>query len=129
MTVYTPVPSFIAGDIIDEVFLNTYWRDNMAASIPDLFSAKGQIAVGLGVDDMGILNVGANGTVPMADSAQPLGIAWRALVKARQGGSASNWGTVGTNNHTPSTAKIQAGVANVASVSTAFNSIFYGSVT
>jgi len=129
MPVYTPVPAFLAGDTIDEVFLNTYWRDNMAASIPDLFSAKGQLPVGLGVDDMGILNVGANGTIPVADSTESLGILWRALVKARRGGSATNWGTVGTTNYTPATAKVQAGVINVASVSTAFGSIFYGTVT
>lgn len=73
---YTPVPAVSAGDWIDEVFINTYWVDNMAASVPDLFSARGQLAVGLGVDTMGILNAGADGTVLMADSAEPLGMKW-----------------------------------------------------
>ena len=73
---YTPVPAVAADDWIDEIFINTYWVDNMAASVPDVFSAKGQLAVGLGVDSMGVLNVGSNGKVLMADSAQTLGMKW-----------------------------------------------------
>jgi len=77
---YTPVPSVAAGDWIDEIFINTYWRDNMAASVPDVFSAKGQMAVGSGVDTMGVLNVGANGTIIVADSVQSLGVKWDYLL-------------------------------------------------
>lgn len=73
---YTPVPAVSAGDWIDEVFINTYWVDNFAAGVPDMFSAKGQLSVGLGVDSMGILNVGANGTILTADSAEPTGLKW-----------------------------------------------------
>ncbi len=73
---YTPVPAFLTGDLIDEPFLNTYWRNNMAAGLPDMFSAKGQLAVGLGVDDMGVLNVGTNGMVLTADSAEMTGLKW-----------------------------------------------------
>lgn len=73
---YTPVPAVAANDWIDEIFINTYWVDNMAASVPDVFTAKGQIAVGLGVDSMGVLNVGADGTVLTADSTQTLGVKW-----------------------------------------------------
>lgn len=73
---YTPVPSVAAGDWIDEVFINTYWRDNMAASAPDVFSAKGQLAVGTGVDSMGVLRVGANGDVLVADSGSAVGLKW-----------------------------------------------------
>ncbi len=73
---YTPVPAVSAGDWIDEVFINTYWVDNFAAGVPDVFSAKGQLAVGLGVDSMGILNVGADGTILVADSTQALGVRW-----------------------------------------------------
>jgi hypothetical protein len=81
MPSYTPVPAFYAGEIIDEVFLNTYWRDNMAAGIPDLFSAKGQMAIALGVDSMGVLNVGADGNVLTADSTETLGVKWSAANK------------------------------------------------
>lgn len=73
---YTPVPAVAADDWIDEIFINTYWVDNMAAMVPDVFSAKGQLAVGLGVDTMGVLNVGSNGKVLMADSTQTLGMKW-----------------------------------------------------
>ncbi len=73
---YTPVPAVSAGDWIDEVFINTYWVDNMAAGVPDVFTAKGQLPVGLGVDSMGILNAGANGTILEADSTQTTGLKW-----------------------------------------------------
>lgn len=77
---YTPVPTVAAGDWIDEIFINTYWRDNMAASIPDVFSAKGQLAVASDVNAMGVLNVGLNGSVLVADSAQSLGVKWEHLL-------------------------------------------------
>lgn len=73
---YTPVPAVAANDWIDEIFINTYWKDNFAAGVPDVFSAKGQLAVGLGVDSMGVLNVGANDTVLIADSTQATGLKW-----------------------------------------------------
>jgi hypothetical protein len=78
---YTPVPAIAAGDTIDEVFLMTYWVDNMAAMIPDMFSAKGQLAVGLGVDSMGILSVGTDGYSLVADSTQVTGLKWDARSK------------------------------------------------
>lgn len=73
---FTPVPAVIAGDWIDEVFINTYWVDNMAAGVPDVFTAKGQLAVASGVDALGVLSVGANNKVLLADSAQSLGVKW-----------------------------------------------------
>lgn len=48
---------------------------------------------------------------------------------ARQGGSATNWETQGTNNYTPTTVKAQSGVIRVASVTTASGSLFNGTVT
>lgn len=115
MTGYTPVPSVAAGDWIDEIFINTYWVDNMAAGLPDLFSAKGQMAVGLGVDDMGILDVGADEAVLHADSSQALGVAWReiVLISQRQGNSATNWNTQGTINYTPANARILVGAGQI----------------
>lgn len=73
---YTPLPLVAAGDWIDEVFINTYWRDNMAAGVPDVFTAKGQLAIGTGIDTMGVLSVGANNKVLMADSEQSVGAKW-----------------------------------------------------
>lgn len=78
---YTPVPVVAAGDWIDEVFINTYWVDNMAAGVPDVFTAKGQLAVGTGVDSMGVLSVGTNGYALVADSAEALGVKWEKRAK------------------------------------------------
>lgn len=73
---YTPVPAVVAGDWIDETFINTYWGDNMAAGVPDIFTAKGQLAVASGADAAGALSVGSDTKVLMADSAQSLGVKW-----------------------------------------------------
>jgi H-type lectin domain-containing protein len=127
---YTPVPAVAADDWIDEIFINTYWVDNMAASVPDVFSAKGQIAVGLGVDSMGVLNVGADGTFLQADSTQTLGMIWKALVWGRQGASATDWSIGGTSfNFTPASAKIQVGRTSLISTTTADGSYFKGTLT
>ncbi len=91
---YTPVPAVAAGDWIDEVFINTYWVDNMAAGLPDAFTAKGQLPIGLGVDSMGILAVGANGTVLTADSAEATGIKWSELAFKRTTVSKSSSQTI-----------------------------------
>lgn len=128
---FTPVPSVAAGDWIDEIFLNTYLRDNFAAGVPDVFSAKGQLAVGTGVDTMGVLNPGADGLALFTDSSQSTGLIWKLikLISNRQGGSASDWDASGTTNYTPSNEKIQAGVVNLPNSNTATGSWFYGSVT
>jgi hypothetical protein len=76
---YTPVPIVMAGDWIDEVFINTYWRDNMAAGVPDIFTTKGDLAIGSGNDSAGRLGVGADGTLLMADSLAALGMKWSRL--------------------------------------------------
>lgn len=76
---YTPVPVVMAGDWIDEVFINTYWGDNMAAGVPDIFTAVGDLAIGSGPDSAGVLPVGSNGQLLVVDSSEPLGIKWGGL--------------------------------------------------
>lgn len=49
-------------------------------------------------------------------------------VVARQGGSSTNWNTAGTTTYTPTSLKVQTGTANVASVTTAYSTWYYGSV-
>lgn len=78
---YSPVPAVLAGDWIDEVFINTYWVDNMAAGVPDIFTAKGQLAVASGANAAGVLGVGADGTVVTADAAELLGVKWEQPTK------------------------------------------------
>lgn len=127
---YTPVPAFFVDDIIDEIFLNTFWRDNMAAGVPDIFSAKGDLPVGLGVDSVGVLPVGTNDQVLAADSSQATGLKWKDLktVTNRQGGNATNWNTQGTTNYVPASSQMQVGVRNV-TANTASGSIFHGNTT
>ena len=46
---------------------------------PAIADAKGDLIVGTGPDAVARLAVGANGTVPFADSAQPAGMRWKLL--------------------------------------------------
>lgn len=112
---YIPVPSVAAGDWIDEIFINTYWRDNMAASVPDVFSAKGQLAVATGVDALGVLNVGADGLILTAKAAATHGVSWEEInaVYQRKGGSSTAWNTQGSTNYTPANARIMIGVGRI----------------
>ena len=129
---YTPVPAVAAGDWIDEVFINTYWVDNMAAGVPDVFTAKGQLAVGTGVDSMGVLSVGMDNSVLHADSTQASGLIWKNVEKIyrRQGNSATDWNVTGTVTYTPaSTQNMQLGAVNIPNINTAFNTWYYGDAT
>jgi hypothetical protein len=125
MTGYTPVPTVAANDWIDEIFINTYWGDNMAASVPDVFSAKGQLPVGSGVDEMGVLNVDSNGKVLTADSTQPLGVTWKEIliVANRQGGSPTIWNSQGTANYIPENSRLQVGAGRVPFVASAVGNV------
>ncbi len=93
---YTPVPSVAVNDWIDEIFINTYWVNNMAAMAPDVFSAKGQMSIGTGVDAMGVLSVGSNNKVLMADATQSVGVKWDWNVVVF-GGNVSNSAWEGDN--------------------------------
>jgi hypothetical protein len=131
MSGYTPVPAIAAGDILDEVFLMTYWVDNMAAMAPDVFSAKGQLIVGLDVDEMGVLNPGNDGEALIADSSETLGVAWKEilgeLILGRQGGSSTDWTTGGTTNYLPTAPRIQIGVSGSIAVNNPSGSNYHGS--
>lgn len=63
------------GDIPDENDWNQI-VDNFAAGIPDIFTGKGQLVVGSGADAAGVLAVGANGNVLIANSGETLGVKW-----------------------------------------------------
>jgi len=78
---YNPVPTVTTGDLWTAANHNTYIRDNFAAGVPDIFTAKGQIAVASGENAAGVLNPGSDGQVLMADSSQSLGLkyAWAGI--------------------------------------------------
>jgi hypothetical protein len=73
---YTPVPTVATGDLWSAANHNSYIRDNFAAGVPDIITAKGDLPVGLSVNAAGVLAIGANGQIPVANSAATLGIVW-----------------------------------------------------
>lgn len=73
---FTTVPTVATGDLWTAANHNAYIRDNFAAGVPDIFTTKGDIAVGSAADAAGRLGVGSNGQVLIADSAQALGVKW-----------------------------------------------------
>ena len=72
MAYTTPVPTKSPGDTWTAAEHNTYIRDNFAASVPDVFTAAGQLVVGTGADAMTTLNiVSTSGWVLTATSVSP----------------------------------------------------------
>lgn len=85
---YTPVPTVATNDLWTATQHNTYIRDNFAASVPDIFTTKGDIAVATGADVAVRLAVGGEGAVLVADSVQSTGIRWSNTNKTAVSGAA-----------------------------------------
>lgn len=107
---YTPVPTVNTGDLWSASQHNTYIKENFAAGVPDIFTAKGDLPAASAADAAGRLAVGSNGQVLKADSTQSLGLAWASIIGRRQGGDPSAWSLYGTTDYTPTAALIQVGV-------------------
>lgn len=60
---YNPVPTVTTGDLWTASNHNTYIRDNFAAGVPDIFEAKGDIAVATGPNAAARLPIGSAGQV------------------------------------------------------------------
>jgi hypothetical protein len=73
---YTAVPSKSTSDTVTGDEWNTYVKDNFAAGVPDIFTAKGDIAAGTAADVAAHLAVGANGTLLTAASGEATGLSW-----------------------------------------------------
>ena len=47
---YTAVPTITTGDVATAAWGNTYIKDNFAASVPDIFTADGEVVIGTGAN-------------------------------------------------------------------------------
>lgn len=73
---FTPVKTVSNGEAWTAKDHNTYVRDNFAAGVPDIFTAKGDIAIGTGVDACTRLPVGVNGEYLSSTPNAALGVNW-----------------------------------------------------
>lgn len=80
---YTPVPEKNTGDTWTAADHNTYVRDNFAAGVPDIFTAKGDLAAATAADVAGVLAIGADGALLTAAAAQATGLSWATPNTAR----------------------------------------------
>lgn len=71
-------------------WVNTFIKNNFAAGVPDIFTTKGDLAVGTAADTATRLAVGAvNGYILFSDSSQTTGLRWGfpGLAKVNDNGS------------------------------------------
>jgi hypothetical protein len=80
---YTPVPTQSTGDSWTAAEHNTYIRDNFAASVPDVFTTKGDIFLATGADAGAILAVGTDGQLLSANSTTATGWQWTSPATAQ----------------------------------------------
>ena len=73
---YSVVPTVSTGDSWTAANHNTYVKDNFAASAPDLFTTKGDLAVAAGADTANRFAVGSNQDLFFAASGETLGVKW-----------------------------------------------------
>lgn len=95
---YNPVPSAANGHVFTGTYINRYIRDNFAACVPDIFTAKGDLAVASGADAASPLAVGADGQLLVASSAATLGIAWGGPGRVRAAGGTQTIKVNGAND-------------------------------
>lgn len=76
---YTAVPTQNTGDLWTAANHNTYIRDNFAAGVPDIFTAKGDLAVATAANTATNRAVGTNGQILTADSAESDGVKWASI--------------------------------------------------
>lgn len=73
---YSPLPALASGATFSLAVYDAI-RENFNVGVPDIFAAKGDLAVGLTTDSAGRLAVGANGAALVPDSSQATGLAWQ----------------------------------------------------
>lgn len=60
---YSALPTYTTGDVFTAANANTYWRDNFAAGVPDIFTAAGDIAYATAANAASPLAIGATGKI------------------------------------------------------------------
>jgi len=79
---YAALPSKSSSDTLDLDDYNKI-KGNFEAGVPDIFSAKGDIAAGTAADTADRLAVGANNSILVADSYESTGMEWQIMPGAR----------------------------------------------
>ncbi len=97
---YAPVPTVSVGQLWTAANHNAYIRDNFAAGIPDIFTTKGDLAVGSAAQAAGRLGVGGNYSVLIALQAASAGLSWQS---SAPGAQASYSGTQSVPNDVDTT--------------------------
>ena len=73
---YTEVPTVTTGEVWTAADHNTYIKDNFAAGVPDIFTTKGDLAVGTGANAASRLAIGTAGQYLVTDSDEATGLKW-----------------------------------------------------
>lgn len=73
---YTPVPVVATGDLWSAADHNTYIRDNFAAGVPDIFTAKGDLCVASGPNAATVLPIGTDYQRLQCRAASTKGLEW-----------------------------------------------------
>lgn len=85
---YNAVPTVATGDLWTASNHNTYIRDNFASGVPDIFTAKGQLAVASAADAASALSVGNEYRILSVLASEAVGVKWSALADILQIGYA-----------------------------------------
>ena len=85
---YAALPSKSSSDTLDLDDYNKI-KGNFEAGVPDIFSAKGDIAAGTAADTADRLAVGANNSIIIAKSGETTGLYWHPVHGARVYNSAN----------------------------------------
>ena len=99
--------TWVYSELVTAAIMNAHVRDQLNAYWP--YTTAGDLAYASAADTVARLAIGTAGYVPRVNSGATAP-EWVKLI-GRQGGSATVWGTKGTNNYVPATYLIQCGSA------------------
>jgi len=114
---YAPLPAKVAGDTITLANWDNI-RDDFAAGVPDIYTAKGDLAAATAADTATRLAIGADDATLVPDSGQANGLAWQIQPAARVYNSAdidpapSGWVTLTFDSERYDTDTCHSTVAN-----------------